>query len=208
MNYTRILTTVVLSVVGLAFIVSSSSQGEAIAKDKSSPPTVVAGASPPAAEPAVRVDASLDEVESGASAQASGYSIEWSSINSGGATSSSSSSYSMGHSAGQSVAGSAGSSGFDVGIGFWYGATGGACPIAMTGDVNNSGSITSADIIYCVNYVFKGGATPLPCTAAADVNCSGSVTSADIIYLVNFVFKGGNAPCDVCTLIPGSWSCP
>jgi hypothetical protein len=44
--------------------------------------------------------------------------------------------------------------------------------------------------------------------AAGDVNCNGAVTSSDVIYLVNYVFKGGVPPCDVCTLIPGTWSCP
>jgi cysteine-rich repeat protein len=84
----------------------------------------------------------------------------------------------------------------------------GACNVTITGDVNNSGTITSADIIYLVNYVFKGQAPPMPCAASGDVNCSGTVTSADIIFLVGFVFKGGPAPCDVCTLIPGTWTCP
>lgn len=78
----------------------------------------------------------------------------------------------------------------------------------VTGDVNVSGVITSADIIYLVGYVFKGTADPLPCPAAGDVNCSVSVTSADIIYLVAHVFKGGADPCEVCTLVPGEWSCP
>jgi hypothetical protein len=80
------------------------------------------------------------------------------------------------------------------------------CPIELTGDVNVSTTITSADIIYLVGYVFKGSAAPLPCAAAGDVNCSNTVTSADIIYLVGFVFKGGTAPCDAClgsTLVSG-----
>jgi plastocyanin len=72
------------------------------------------------------------------------------------------------------------------------------CNPCVTGDVNANGSITSADIIYLVNYVFKGGAAPLPVAAAGDVNCSGAITSADIIYLVNYVFKGGAAPCNAC----------
>jgi hypothetical protein len=76
---------------------------------------------------------------------------------------------------------------------------GGTCPIVQTGDVNLSGAITSADVITVVNFVFKGGASPMPCQAAADVDCSGAVTSSDIIRLVNFVFKGGIAPCDGCT---------
>ena len=62
------------------------------------------------------------------------------------------------------------------------------------GDVNQSGNITSADIIYTVNYVFKGGPAPLPAATEGDVNCDGIVTSADIIFLVNYVFKGGAPP--------------
>jgi hypothetical protein len=82
------------------------------------------------------------------------------------------------------------------------------CLVLRTGDVNVSSTITSADIIYLVNYVFKSMAAPLPCAAAGDVNCSANVTSSDIIYLVNYTFKGGALPCDVCYLIPGTWSCP
>jgi glucose/arabinose dehydrogenase len=66
------------------------------------------------------------------------------------------------------------------------------------GDVNLSGEVTSADIIYLVNYVFKGGAAPLPVTSNGDVDCSGTITSADIIYLVSYVFKGGAPPCEGC----------
>ena len=49
--------------------------------------------------------------------------------------------------------------------------------------------INSADIIYMVNYVFKGGPEPLPIKQAGDVNFDLSETSADIIYLVNFVLN-------------------
>jgi CubicO group peptidase (beta-lactamase class C family) len=83
-----------------------------------------------------------------------------------------------------------------------------AITITKTGDINQSGTYTSADVILLVNYVFKGGTAPPPCPATGDVNCSGSVTSADIIGLVNHVFKGGAAPCDVCTALGLDWSCP
>jgi M6 family metalloprotease-like protein len=83
------------------------------------------------------------------------------------------------------------------------------CPVAITGDVNLSGSLTSADVISLVNYVFKAGATPQPCEAAGDVNCNLAVTSSDIIFLVNHVFKGDVAPCDVCPDIQNAnWTCP
>lgn len=84
-----------------------------------------------------------------------------------------------------------------------------SCPVAMTGDVNLNGAITSSDIQYLVNYVFSGGPAPLPCAASGDVNRSATVTSGDITDLVAYVFKGGPAPLDVCPLIEqGTWSCP
>jgi len=77
------------------------------------------------------------------------------------------------------------------------------------GDVNFDRHLTSADIIYMVNFTFKGGPAPLPCEAASDVNCDGQITSADVIYMVGFVFKGGPPPCNVGDLIAdGRWSCP
>jgi hypothetical protein len=81
------------------------------------------------------------------------------------------------------------------------------CRIVQTGDVDESGSITSSDIISMVNYVFKGGLPLDPCEAAGDVDCTAAVTAADIIYLVNHVFKGGGVPCDACTLVPAMWTC-
>lgn len=81
------------------------------------------------------------------------------------------------------------------------------CLVTRTGDVNVSGSLTSADIIYLVGFVFKGGIVPHPCVASGDVNCSGTVTSADIIYMVGHVFKSGPEPCDVCTIVPDIWFC-
>jgi hypothetical protein len=76
-----------------------------------------------------------------------------------------------------------------------------SCVVLMTGDVNENGAITSADVISLVNYTFKAGAPPQPIEQAGDANCSGAVTSADIIYLVGYVFKGGPAPCDVCSIL-------
>ena len=68
------------------------------------------------------------------------------------------------------------------------------CPFMM-GDCNEDGTINSADIIYYVNYLFKGGPDPVPMRTVGDVNCSGGLGSSDIIYLVNYLFKGGPKPC-------------
>lgn len=63
------------------------------------------------------------------------------------------------------------------------------------GDVNCSGGNPNlSDILYLVNYVFKGG--PAPCIGRlGDANCSGGKANlSDIIYLVSYIFKGGPAP--------------
>jgi len=64
----------------------------------------------------------------------------------------------------------------------------------LPGDCNADGAFTSADIIYLVNFVFKGGAPPVV-PLHGDVNCNGTTTSADIIYMVYFIFKSGTPPC-------------
>ena len=73
------------------------------------------------------------------------------------------------------------------------------CPTGwyIMGDLNESWSVTSADIIELINIVFKGSTMELPC-ALADVNCSHAINSADIIFMVNHVFKGAIGPCDGC----------
>jgi len=63
----------------------------------------------------------------------------------------------------------------------------------IAGDANADGNVTLPDIIYLVNYVFKGGPAPAP-LARGDVNASCNVNLGDIVYLVNYVFKGGPAP--------------
>jgi len=82
-----------------------------------------------------------------------------------------------------------------------------ACPVPVTGDLNQTYTVTSADIIELVGYVFKGGTEPQPCAAAADVNCDVVITAADIIFLVNHVFKGGPFPCDACRFSALIWDC-
>jgi hypothetical protein len=63
-----------------------------------------------------------------------------------------------------------------------------------TGDVNRSGSVTVSDVVYLVNYLFKGGPSPY-LQYRGDVNCDQGVTVADVVYLVAYLFKGGPLPC-------------
>jgi choice-of-anchor B domain-containing protein len=69
----------------------------------------------------------------------------------------------------------------------------GTYPALLPGDVDQSGAVTASDIIYLVNYVFKGGPAPID-PNAADVNASCAITAADVIFLVNYVFKAGAVP--------------
>lgn len=67
--------------------------------------------------------------------------------------------------------------------------------ITLKGDVNKDKNRNLSDVIFLVNYVFKGGPAPDP-PELGNVNCLGSTPNlADIIYMVNYVFKGGPAPC-------------
>lgn len=61
------------------------------------------------------------------------------------------------------------------------------------GDVNGSWTVTSADIITLVNYVFKSQPLTVP-VCAGKVSGDGQVNASDIIWLVNSVFKGGPEP--------------
>jgi hypothetical protein len=61
------------------------------------------------------------------------------------------------------------------------------------GDCNGDGSLTVADAIYTISYLYRDG--PLP-EGSADVNLDGRITSADAIYLVGYIYRDGPAPCE------------
>ncbi len=64
---------------------------------------------------------------------------------------------------------------------------------SLRGDANSDGTIDLADIVYLVNYLYKGGPAPAS-TEAGDANCDGTIDLADVIYLINYLYKGGPAP--------------
>ena len=61
------------------------------------------------------------------------------------------------------------------------------------GDVNGDNKITVSDVVYFINYLFKGGNPPSP-VQAGDANCDGNSTVSDVIFLINYLFKGGPSP--------------
>ena len=63
----------------------------------------------------------------------------------------------------------------------------------ILGDANNDQKLNVSDVIYLINYLFKGGPTPIP-LEAGDANCDSNTNVSDVIYLINYLFKGGPAP--------------
>jgi hypothetical protein len=62
----------------------------------------------------------------------------------------------------------------------------------MCGNANRDDKVTVSDVVYVVNYLFKGG--PKPFMYYANANGDNKVTVSDVVYLVNYLFKGGAKP--------------
>ncbi len=66
----------------------------------------------------------------------------------------------------------------------------------INGDANRDGIVNILDILYLIDYKFKGGPPPDP-MGAGDNNCNQVVNIIDIVYLIDHKFKGGPEPCHV-----------
>jgi uncharacterized delta-60 repeat protein len=65
----------------------------------------------------------------------------------------------------------------------------------LRGDANNDKQVTVSDVVYLINYLFRGGPAPIPIETFGDVNCDRKVTVSDVVYLINYLFRGGPSPC-------------
>ena len=65
--------------------------------------------------------------------------------------------------------------------------------VLARGDCNRDGVVDVGDLIYLINYGFKGGPAPIP-IPSGDADCSGQVNIGDIVFLINYLFKLGPAP--------------
>lgn len=59
------------------------------------------------------------------------------------------------------------------------------------GDANGDGSVSVSDVVYTINYLFKGGPAPQYC---GDANGDGNLSVSDVVYMINYLFKGGPPP--------------
>ncbi|MEW6050155.1 MAG: S8 family serine peptidase [Candidatus Zixiibacteriota bacterium] len=64
----------------------------------------------------------------------------------------------------------------------------------MAGNVDGQGGIDISDLTYLVEYLFFGGAAPIP-MESGDLDCSGAVDISDLTYMVEYLFFGGPDPC-------------
>lgn len=71
------------------------------------------------------------------------------------------------------------------------------CEVVGDVAIPEDGTILVNDIVFLVNYLFKGGSAP---TCLDEGDCAvpkdGSILVNDIVWLVNYLFKGGTAPAD------------
>ncbi len=64
---------------------------------------------------------------------------------------------------------------------------------SLVGDVNRDGQMDLGDIVFLINYLYKGGPPP-DFLEQGDVNGDSVVDLGDVVYLINYLYKGGPAP--------------
>ncbi len=69
------------------------------------------------------------------------------------------------------------------------------CCFEIRGDVTGDDNILVNDLVFLVNYIFKGGVAP-DCLEEGDANGDGNIFVNDLTLLVNYIFKGGPDPAD------------
>jgi hypothetical protein len=63
------------------------------------------------------------------------------------------------------------------------------------GDTNQDEMISVGDVVYLMNYLFRGGDQPIP-RETGDINCDGAMDVGDVVYLINYLFGQGPPPCN------------
>jgi hypothetical protein len=119
-----------------------------------------------------------------------GSQIKWQVLSTGG-TKGNSSSYQIGNAVSQTAIGCGGSSSHQLCQGFLVGSYGGGG--FVRGDATGDGVIDAGDVVYMINYLYRGGYPPDP-LEAGDTTCDGNVDAGDVVYLVNYLYRNGPAP--------------
>jgi hypothetical protein len=118
-----------------------------------------------------------------------GEQIKWQ-VLSGGGTAASSVSFRLNGTVGQTAAGQVTGLSNRINQGYWQNFAG-CCD--KPGDANGDNTVNVGDVVFLINFVFKGGPAPA-CKDEGDANHDCNVNVGDAVYLINFVFKSGPAP--------------
>lgn len=90
---------------------------------------------------------------------------------------------------GQTAVGPGSSASYDMNSGFWQSFLTGF----LRGDANADGNIDLGDVVYLVNYLYKGGPAPVP-HEAGNCNCDEGIDVEDVVYLLNYLLRNGPVP--------------
>jgi len=71
------------------------------------------------------------------------------------------------------------------------------CCQGLRGDVTGDGNFYVDDLVFLVDYIFKGG-PPSDCVKASDVTLDGNVLIDDLVYMVNYIFPPHEPPPPPC----------
>jgi protein involved in polysaccharide export with SLBB domain len=70
--------------------------------------------------------------------------------------------------------------------------------VSHCGDVNNDGVVAVGDVVYLINYLYRGGPAPFPDICSGDCNGDTIVNVGDVVSLINYLYRGGSAPGGCC----------
>jgi len=68
-----------------------------------------------------------------------------------------------------------------------------------TGDVTEDGVIDLSDVIFLIDYLYKGGTAPHP-LSWGDPNADCTVSLGDLVFLIDYLYKNGSVPGIGCVL--------
>ena len=69
-------------------------------------------------------------------------------------------------------------------------------PMVEHRDITGDGIIDVSDLMYLINYLYKGGPQPRP-LENANVNCDATIDMTDVLFLANYIYKSGPPPCNL-----------
>lgn len=59
------------------------------------------------------------------------------------------------------------------------------------GEIDGNEGLNILDVVYLINYKYKGGPEPFNMNMADVDNCSGAINILDVVYFINWKYKGG-----------------